>query len=294
LNSAINGTSQYGIKLDYARGEIRLENNTLENSGSYGLSIRGSNNPSLTLYNNTVRNNANGIYFHSLSDNTISNNNVSNNGCGIYLYSSSGNTIYNNYFNNSDNAYDDGTNIWNVTPRSGTNIIGGPNLGGNYWSDYAGNDTDGDGLGEIPYAISGGSNKDHHPLVLTPTLISITLSNYTVLYGTVAPGESTNSSLISALNSGTVNETFLIRGADAYYELSSTWTLAESIGSDNFTHEFYNGSSWSSLNKSGKTLANNVPIGGNATFRLRITLPSVITTPGDFMTNVTIMATEAS
>jgi len=84
---------------------------------------------------------------------------------GIYLNSSSSNTIYNNYFNNTNNAWDNGTNVWNTTKQAGPNIIGGPYLGGNYWSDYTGNDTNKDGLGDTPYAISGGSS-DYLPLLV--------------------------------------------------------------------------------------------------------------------------------
>jgi parallel beta-helix repeat protein len=105
------------------------------------------------------------------SNNIIFSNNISNNDDdGIYLRSSSSNTIYNNYFDNKNNADDNGNNIWNITKTAGTNIIGGFWLGGNYWSDYAGTDTNSDGLGDtlLPYNSSGDIKKggDYLPLVV--------------------------------------------------------------------------------------------------------------------------------
>lgn len=70
--------------------------------------------------------------------------------------------VYNNLFrDNQRNAVDDGINTtWNKPKTSlapGHNIVGGPYLGGNYWSDYTGTDGDGDKLGDKPYFIENES-----------------------------------------------------------------------------------------------------------------------------------------
>ena len=204
-NSALTNntanSNKYGIRL-YSSNSNTVSSNSLNLNGNDGIYVKSSNDNTLTnniinsngddgiylsssadnnLTNNNVSNNADkGIHLYKSSNNVIFSNIISNNNYGIRLRYSSSNTIYNNYFDNKYNARDKENNIWNVTKTAGTNIIGGPWLGGNYWSDYAGTDTNSDGLGDtlLPYDSSGDIKKggDYLPLVVgnQPPIASFT------------------------------------------------------------------------------------------------------------------------
>ena len=133
------------------------------------MQLRSSSNNN-TLSGNIIQDSRYGIYVHASSNNIISGNVISGNWEGIrFFFSSVDNLIYNNFFENTNNARDSDGNTWNVTKTEEINILGGRYLGGNFWNDYTGIDTDGDGLGDtqLPYNSNGSieTGGDFLPLV---------------------------------------------------------------------------------------------------------------------------------
>jgi len=102
--------------------------------------------------------------------------------------------VFNNYFCSwadwGSGCYGKrGGNQWYTAKTPGTNIVGGPFLGGNYWGKYNGEDTNGDGLGDTPYVIKydGPDNLlDALPLV-ERGLIQLTAGRRNPRESTIAP-----------------------------------------------------------------------------------------------------------
>lgn len=135
---------------------------------STAIILSNSSNNSITsgTYSNNIET---GISFINSNSSVVYTNYFQNNLVnGTSFVSSYDNLIYNNYFSgNTNNSWDSGNNDWNTTLNcsGSSNIIGDPCIGGNYWDDYDGNDSDYNGIGETSYNISGGSNQDDLPLV---------------------------------------------------------------------------------------------------------------------------------
>jgi len=129
-------------------------NNNISSHSSKGIFLYSSSGNNIV--GNVIFDNYYGISMGETVRNTISANNITNNDLGILTYYSSDNTIYlNNFLNNTETAYDEGSNIWNEEYS----------IGGNYWDNYAGEDNNGDGIGDTPYPISGANNKDKYPFM---------------------------------------------------------------------------------------------------------------------------------
>jgi nitrous oxidase accessory protein len=167
------------------------------------------------VYNNTISNGGTGIFLREdCHDNELSNNTITaSNESGIYLLDySADNRIYNNYFNNSINVKEENAegNIWNTTQSPGPNIMGGPNLGGNFWANREGtgfsqvsNDSDSDGICDSPFNVNG-SDFDYLPLARPPSVTEVDL---TVIVGTPDINDTSEVSIEinqSALDFGTL------------------------------------------------------------------------------------------
>lgn len=181
-NAALD--NEVGIYLNGSSNNI-LKNNTANNN-KYGILLRDSSNNNI-LNGNTASNNDYGIYQVFSGNNTLSGNNVSRNIVwGIYFARISNNTIYNNFFNNNVNFMSRSNldNEWNISKTQGINIVGGPNLGGNFWANPMGTgfsqtcpDDDNDGICDSPYIVEQVPNKniDFSPLAYMPTASKMTL-----------------------------------------------------------------------------------------------------------------------
>ncbi len=148
-----------GISLQNCDNIRLIDNKIIDNTEGIILSYSAFN----TLTTNVVSNNVgSGISMTASTNNTIAGNSIIGNGhksqstgAGIELYEdSSDNKIYrNNLVNNKVQAYSNNfENIWDN------------GLEGNYWGNYAGADSNNDGIGDTSHILDL-NNKDHYPLM---------------------------------------------------------------------------------------------------------------------------------
>ena len=160
-NNTANNNTYHGIEIyDITSTNNNIIKNIVNNNSWSGISLRSVLGNNVLIGNTANNNNEYGIDLGSAGSSNVLNNNIANNNkkYGIFIHYSNNNLLFNNdLVNNAINdAYDtNDNNQWD----SGSE--------GNHYSDYLGTDSNGDGIGDTPYPIPGGSSVDRYPL-MTP------------------------------------------------------------------------------------------------------------------------------
>jgi len=153
-----------GIWLLNSSGNL-LTGNDVSDSSISGIRLVASHNN--TINDTRSTDNLDGINLEASHSNIITGNNLSNNNYGIYVDASSANSVYlNDFRDNVDNIYSwKSFNSWNSTgplTYQYEGLILYSRLG-NFWSDYQGRSSLGDGVGVNHYIR--GQATDFWPLL---------------------------------------------------------------------------------------------------------------------------------
>ena len=290
-NNILLNNTESGVVLENC-SHSQINENTISGNQNYGIMTVGSTN---IIYNNNISSNSKAGVFLTADDNTSVYNNIIyfNNIAGLKLYNSTDDNIYGNEFYNNTpygvyldfftkhnvvwnnffhdnqvNAIDknphtneEDANQWSIPKTSGTNIIGGAYIAGNYWDDFdekAEGAVDGsikDGIADGVYTIYG-ENKDESPLLDT---IDPIISDVDITPETQIRGRKTNISvkvtdnveiqsvyiIISSPN-GSVYNFSMKHCGNNIYSYSSYFTT---IGSYNITIIAHDPRNWKSLSE---------------------------------------------
>mgnify|MGYP000556555473 CR=1 FL=1 len=148
--------SENGLEIIAGKHTVISSNRVTSNK--FGISI--VNGSRATVEHNLVKSNKFGIYLESTELNQIAYNQIEENSWnGIYIDSTSRtNTFHHNNFI--------GNQVAPVRAENRLNNWNGKEAG-NYWSDYSGKDSNGDGMGEHAYKIPSSHTKvyDYKPFM---------------------------------------------------------------------------------------------------------------------------------
>ncbi|MDD3043730.1 MAG: NosD domain-containing protein, partial [Methanosarcinaceae archaeon] len=217
-----------------------LAGNKVSNNEYYGIKLQNSDG--CTVNENTVSSNMmSGIHVAN-SDNLILSDNVilANSLSGVFLQDSNNTALFNNKFNNKNNTLFEGEiegSVWNTTKTTGTNIVSGPYLGGNYWGTPNGTgwsqsstDADEDGFCDTPYNITDNMT-DYLPLKVIPEPESTGSDSHSPRY---RPASSPSEG-VTAVEGG---QQRAVAGQETHVSLNGEASGVYGIG---FTSESYSG-----------------------------------------------------
>ena len=156
VGNNITNNDRDGIMCVILSGSNIISGNNISDNKHNGVTLTLNSDVNIISENN-IQNNTHGIAINNSlypSKNTISGNNITNNDVGIVISQSSDSRIYHNNFDNNDIDF---------LAELGANALDNGSEG-NYWNNYNGADSNGDGIGDTPYVIDA-DNQDNYPLM---------------------------------------------------------------------------------------------------------------------------------
>jgi parallel beta-helix repeat protein len=174
----VAGNKERGILITMSRDCTVHRNHACGSPEGYGINVNASQNVLVEDNGASNNNGLDGIGLLSSSNSIVRGNTVNGNKLGIWVDKSSSNRVYlNNVFDNGKQTSDNTLlNSWD----NGSN--------GNYYSDYQGADTDGNGVGDEPHVVDENGQVDRFPLIrpyinevylsvdVTPPVVAFTYS----------------------------------------------------------------------------------------------------------------------
>jgi nitrous oxidase accessory protein len=163
----------YGIELTRASNYL-IKGNQIS-AVSVGIAVRDSllsPDKAVTSKNNTITENRivncgdRAVYFIFTKENLMANNVIADSTRGLALMWTDNNIVHhNNFLGNGQQVATGKEPEFSGGSQIRYSICQWESNGeGNYWSDYTGTDTDGDGIGDTPYYINE-ENSDNYPLM---------------------------------------------------------------------------------------------------------------------------------
>ena len=149
-DNSISSSSPDGINL-FSSSNNMISDNVVSSCSNDGISLSFSSGN--VISGNTFTDNFEGVSLSLSSNNVFFGNTFLGNFLGVSVApSSNNNTYYHNNFYDGVQILSGLVNFWDY---------GGE---GNYWSNFAGHDLNGDGISNVPYVIDVG-NRDNYPLM---------------------------------------------------------------------------------------------------------------------------------
>jgi parallel beta-helix repeat protein len=164
-----SGRNTVGIRLgDVQLGGCQYNNVYMNAIINHVVGIESYSSSNNSIYGNYIADSNVGISFSGSYQNRVFENNITECGCAVSIRGSDNAFYQNNFLENNQQVSIHHTYLFtsNIITEYSTNntFDSGPTLGGNFWSDYNGTDSDGDGIGDTPYIINE-DNQDNYPFI---------------------------------------------------------------------------------------------------------------------------------